>query len=67
VDQNGGQAGIGALSGLHQADGTEAAPTQVGGEFMKERVRVVVIAVYEGCNIALCVKHDEDPRPCPRI
>ena len=67
VKQDGGQAGIGALAGLHHADDAMAPSDQIGGETAQDGVGVLMRRVDEGGEVALRIEHGPPPSSCQEI
>jgi hypothetical protein len=58
MDQHSRQAGVGALAGLHHADGTKAVRIQIACEVAQHRVGVFMVVIDKGGKVALGVEHD---------
>ena len=58
VDQHSRQAGVGALAGLHHADGAKAMRIQIACKVAQHRVGVFMVVIDQGGKVALGVEHD---------
>ena len=58
MDQHGRRAGVGALTGLHHADGAKAMRIQIACEVAQHRVGIFMLVIDEGRKVALGVEHD---------
>jgi hypothetical protein len=61
VEQHGQQAGVGALTRLHHANGAKAAGTEISRELAQDSVGILMVVIDQRSKLAFNVEHGVEP------